>query len=130
MTSVQGVDEVLLERSEELAALSSDLDAVLKTARGRLVLRARGVRDLRRGPRPSTRQNPRGLTAREIEVLGPVAAGQTNRQIAYTLFISEKTASVHVTNILRKLGVTSRGEASAKALRLRLPGPKSVQLVA
>ncbi len=49
-----------------------------------------------------------------------VAAGQSNREIAGALFISAKTASVHVSNILAKLNVTSRGEAAAAAYRLRL----------
>jgi ATP/maltotriose-dependent transcriptional regulator MalT len=61
-----------------------------------------------------------GLTARELEVLRLVAAGRSNREIADELFISVKTASVHVSNILGKLGVTSRGEAAATAHRLRL----------
>ena len=59
-----------------------------------------------------------GLTAREAEVLALVATGQTNRQIGEQLFVSEKTASVHVSNILRKLGVTSRVDAAAVAQRL------------
>ena len=49
-----------------------------------------------------------------------VAAGRSNREIAAELFISPKTASVHVSNILGKLGVASRGEAAAKAHTLRL----------
>ena len=61
-----------------------------------------------------------GLTARELEVLRLVAAGRSNREIAGELFISVKTASVHVSNILGKLGVTGRGEAAAAAHRLRL----------
>jgi DNA-binding CsgD family transcriptional regulator len=61
-----------------------------------------------------------GLTPREREVLRLVAAGRSNREIAGALFISAKTASVHVSNILGKLGVTSRGEAAATAHRLRL----------
>jgi DNA-binding CsgD family transcriptional regulator len=61
-----------------------------------------------------------GLTAREFEVLRLVAAGRSNREIAAELFISAKTASVHVSNILGKLGVTSRGEAAAAAHRRRL----------
>jgi DNA-binding NarL/FixJ family response regulator len=56
-----------------------------------------------------------GLTAREREVLERLAAGRTNRQIADELFISTKTASVHVSNILAKLGVANRGEAAARA---------------
>ncbi|WP_187369105.1 helix-turn-helix transcriptional regulator [Baekduia soli] len=57
------------------------------------------------------------LTPREREVLGLIADGRTNRQIAETLFISEKTASVHVSNILSKLGAANRGEAAAQAHR-------------
>ena len=61
-----------------------------------------------------------GLTAREFEVLRLVAAGRSNREIATELFISAKTASVHVSNILGKLGVATRGEAAATAHRLHL----------
>ena len=59
-----------------------------------------------------------GLTPREAEVLALVSAGRTNRQIGEELFVSEKTASVHVSNILRKLGVSSRIDAAAIAQRL------------
>jgi DNA-binding NarL/FixJ family response regulator len=55
------------------------------------------------------------LTAREREILGLVALGRSNRQIGTQLFISAKTASVHVSNILAKLGVAGRGEAVAVA---------------
>jgi ATP/maltotriose-dependent transcriptional regulator MalT len=61
-----------------------------------------------------------GLTPREREVLGLVADGRSNRQIAEELFISAKTASVHVSNILAKLGVANRAEAAAAAHRLGL----------
>ena len=61
-----------------------------------------------------------GLTPRELEVLRLVADGRSNREIAGELFISAKTASVHVSNILAKLEVTSRGEAAATAHRLGL----------
>ena len=61
-----------------------------------------------------------GLTSRETEVLGLVAEGCSNGQIAERLFISRKTASVHVSNILAKLGVASRGEAAARAYRMGL----------
>jgi len=64
-----------------------------------------------------------GLTGRELEVLRLVAAGRSNRDIANELFISPKTASVHVSNILGKLGVASRGEAAAKAHALHLADP-------
>jgi DNA-binding NarL/FixJ family response regulator len=65
-------------------------------------------------------QPPFGLTAREVDVLRLVAAGQTNPQIAEALYISRKTASHHVSNILRKLGVTTRVEAAGVAHRLGL----------
>ena len=61
-----------------------------------------------------------GLTPREVEVLALVAAGRSNRQIAQALFISPKTVSVHVSNILAKLGVAGRVEAAAIAHRLGL----------
>ena len=61
-----------------------------------------------------------GLSARELEVLALVADGRTNRQIAETLFITEKTAGHHVSNVLAKLGVASRVEAAAFAHRAGL----------
>jgi ATP/maltotriose-dependent transcriptional regulator MalT len=86
-------------------------------------LRELGVRGLARGPRPGTRANPANLTARELEVLGLLVEGRSNRQIAEALFISDKTASVHVTNLMAKLGVHSRLEAAAMARRLGLEEP-------
>jgi DNA-binding CsgD family transcriptional regulator len=76
--------------------------------------------------RPASRPSPDGLglTAREFEVLRLVAAGRSNAEIAAELFIAAKTASVHVSNILAKLGVSSRGEAAATAHRLRLFDPE------
>jgi predicted ATPase/DNA-binding CsgD family transcriptional regulator len=64
-----------------------------------------------------------GLTEREREVLDLLAAGRSNPQIGQELFISTKTASVHVSNILAKLGVTGRAEAAAVAHRLGIYGP-------
>ena len=64
--------------------------------------------------------DPFGLTSREREVLALVAEGYTNKRIAETLFISESTAGVHVSNILGKLGVATRTEAAAVAVRLGL----------
>ncbi|MBN9618795.1 MAG: helix-turn-helix transcriptional regulator [Actinobacteria bacterium] len=58
------------------------------------------------------------LTDRERDVLAHLVDGRTNRQIAGTLYISEKTVSVHVSNILGKLGVRSRAEAAALARRV------------
>jgi DNA-binding CsgD family transcriptional regulator/tetratricopeptide (TPR) repeat protein len=81
-------------------------------------LRERGARGVRRGPRASTRKNPAGLTARELEVVALVSEGMTNSEIADRLFVSEKTVGHHVSAILRKLGARTRGEASAEAARL------------
>jgi ATP/maltotriose-dependent transcriptional regulator MalT len=64
-----------------------------------------------------------GLTPRELEVLQLVAAGRSNGEIGNALFISTKTASVHVSNILAKLGVSGRGEAAALAHRVGLTVP-------
>ena len=75
------------------------------------------------GTSPAGPAVPFGLTGRELEVLRLVAAGLGNREIAAELFISPKTASVHVSNILGKLGVASRGEAAATAHRLHLFDP-------
>ncbi len=71
-----------------------------------------------------TRDLPR-LTRRELEVLRLVAAGRNNRDIAAELFISAKTASVHVSNILGKLGVHTRVEAAAIAHRAGLAGSEA-----
>ena len=75
------------------------------------------------GTSPDGPAVPFGLTGRELEVLRLVAAGLGNREIAAELFISPKTASVHVSNILGKLGVASRGEAAATAHRLHIFDP-------
>jgi DNA-binding CsgD family transcriptional regulator len=69
---------------------------------------------------PHSQAESLGLTPREAEVLALVAEGRTNRQIGQALFITPKTASVHVSRILAKLGVTGRGEAAAIAHRLGL----------
>lgn len=58
---------------------------------------------------------PAGLTGRETEVLRLLASGATNADIAAELFISPKTASVHVSNILGKLAVPNRATAGARA---------------
>jgi len=63
---------------------------------------------------------PYGLTERELLVLRLVGAGRTNAQIGAELYISPRTAGVHVTNILRKLGVSSRVQAAALAERAGL----------
>ncbi|MBA2240843.1 MAG: response regulator transcription factor, partial [Solirubrobacterales bacterium] len=70
-----------------------------------------------RSRRGEQEERPFGLTERELQVLHRVAVGATNREIAGALFMAEKTASVHVSRILAKLGVRSRTEAAAVAHR-------------
>jgi DNA-binding CsgD family transcriptional regulator/tetratricopeptide (TPR) repeat protein len=78
---------------------------------------ARRARIKLNGDAPGPGIDAFGLTDRELEVLELLAEGRSNPQIAEVLFISRKTASVHVSNILGKLGVSSRGEAAALAHR-------------
>ena len=94
----------------------------LLAQRGRLHLQEQ-VDTVAEPEAPSSPAASLGLTRREAEVLVLVAAGRTNRQIGETLFITPKTASVHVSRILAKLGVAGRGEAAAIAHRLGLDKP-------
>jgi predicted ATPase/DNA-binding CsgD family transcriptional regulator len=80
-------------------------------------LRAEGVRRIPRGPRPSTRHNPYGLTARELEIVALLARSLTNTRIGARLHISPKTVDHHVSSILGKLGVPSREEAGRVAVQ-------------
>jgi DNA-binding NarL/FixJ family response regulator len=123
-----------MRKAEVLLETGADRDAVTETLRaahgvaaecGAEVLRERCETLARRArvalsdePAPATVEDPFGLTPREREVLVLVAAGRTNRQIGEELFMSEKTASVHVSRILAKLEVSTRGEAGAVAHRL------------
>ncbi|MEA2423753.1 MAG: hypothetical protein QOH13_163, partial [Thermoleophilaceae bacterium] len=110
-------DERELRRAlEELRELGAEAAAAIVARR----LRSRGATGVRRGPRRTTRENPANLTSREAEVLTLVAQGLRNGDIAQRLFLSEKTVSHHVSAILRKLDVRTRGEAGAAAVRLGL----------
>ena len=82
------------------------------------LLREGGVRGFPRGPRPSTKRNPAGLTNREVEVLGLIGQDMRNREIARRLHVAEKTIDHHVSAILAKLGVSSRRQAASVAVRL------------
>ena len=73
-----------------------------------------------RSPRARTRQNPAGLTGRELDVLALLSQGMRNAEIAERLVVSHKTVDHHVSAILRKLDVHTRGEAAAEAMRLGL----------
>jgi len=83
----------------------------------RQTLRATGVRGIPRGPRPSTKENPVGLTSRQMEVLVLMADGLANAEIADRLFISPKTVDHHVSAILAKLEARTRSEAVSVAFQ-------------
>ena len=68
-----------------------------------------------RGARPAARTHPAGLTGRQADVLGLIATGLSNAEIAGRLFISPKTVEHHVSAIFAKLGVTSRTQAIVRA---------------
>ena len=95
--------------------LLREIDALARAAR--LELRD-GEGTVHSPPARSTAPDPHGLTAREREVLTLIEQGRTNGEIGEELFISTRTASVHVSNILRKLGVSNRVEAARVAHRL------------
>jgi ATP/maltotriose-dependent transcriptional regulator MalT len=101
------------DRLEGLAGFER-LGARPAAARLARELRAGGVAALPRGPRPATRANPAGLTARQLEILGLLGEGLRNAEIATRLHLSTRTVDHHVSAVLAKLGVTSR-QAAARA---------------
>ena len=109
-------DEPLRRALDELHRLGAQPAAASVARR----LRHRGVRGLPRGPRAATRQNPANLTVREVEVLALVTQGFRNAEIGKRLFLSEKTVDHHVSAILRKLAVRTRGQAASEAARIGL----------
>lgn len=109
-------EEPLRQALEELQQLGARPAASIVMRR----LRELGARDIRRGPRPSTTANAAALTAREIDVLRLVADGLRNAAIGERLFLSPRTVEHHVSAILAKLDVDSRGQAVVKARQLGL----------
>jgi len=105
----------------ELAALAifEQLGARPISEKLKQKLRIQGVR-IPRGPRPATRENPFGLTAREVEVLARLVEGLNNNAIAKKLTLSTRTVEHHIASILQKMDVTSRNEAVTLALKENL----------
>jgi len=105
-------------------ALGDEAGAGLELDAARKVFVELGAEpDLTRLTKPAGKvhpERPDGLTARELEVLGLVASGKTNKAIAHELFLSEKTVDRHVSNIFLKLGVSSRAAATAYAFTHKL----------
>ena len=114
------------DESVQLAELEifKRLGAASAADRVRQALRAAGAHGVPRGPRPSTQKNPAGLTNRQVEVLGLIANGLSNAEIAERLFISYKTVDHHVSTILAKLEARTRAEAVAVAMQSNLIKPK------
>ena len=81
-------------------------------------LRDLGVERVPRGPQPSTRANPAGLTSRQVDVLRLVADGLTNAEIAQRLHLSVRTVDHHVSAVLTRLGLASRRDAARAATEL------------
>ena len=120
--SVAAHEALELSRATGMAHLAADVEALMRRARMRPVGAGGSV-----AVEPSTPLAELGLTSREAEVLSLVADGLSNGEIAERLFISRKTASVHVSNILGKLGVSTRVQAAALAHRQGLlRGPADV----
>jgi DNA-binding CsgD family transcriptional regulator len=112
--------------AEGHAPLRAQIDALAE--RARITLREQPAAD-RQISRPPDAAEKYGLTRRELAVLRLLAAGRSNAQIGAQLYISPRTAGVHVTNILRKLGVSNRVQAAAQAERAGLIDPPSVPSV-
>jgi DNA-binding CsgD family transcriptional regulator len=104
----------------EALGILAELGAVRTARRLRAELRRRGVAGVPRGPRPSSAANAAGLTARQMEVLGLLAEGLTNADIAARLTLSPKTVENHISAVLDKLEVATRGQAVAAARRRHL----------
>ena len=94
-----------------------EVGARAAAAAARRRMKQLGVRAIPRGPRPSTRSAPAGLTAREQEVLALLTEGLPDREISARLFISERTVHHHVSAVLSKIGVSSRTAAAREAAR-------------
>lgn len=104
----------------EALAIFENLGARPAAVLVRRQLRQQGIGGIPRGPRPSTRTNQAGLTSRQLEVLGLMAEGLSNAEIAARLLTSLKTIDHHVSAVLVKLGVHSRSQAISMAFQMEL----------
>jgi DNA-binding NarL/FixJ family response regulator len=94
----------------------------------RRTMRDLGIRGIPAGARTATKAHPRGLTAREQQILQLLSEGQSNEEISATLFISVRTVEHHVSAILGKLGVSTRHRAAKEARQLGLTHADYVSL--
>jgi DNA-binding CsgD family transcriptional regulator len=108
----RGRAEACLQRAyhDAMKMAASPLEERIEGLARRARISLRGFEDVD-VPDADTLAADLGLTSREVQVLGQLAAGRTDREIAEAMFISKKTVSVHVSNILRKLDVPNRIEA-------------------
>ena len=118
MLSLLDDEQALAEAIHIARGLGAEPLARRVTAR----MRELGMR-VPRGPRKTTRANPAGLTARQLEVLALIAEGLTNAEIADRLVVSQRTAEHHVAAVLAKLGAATRRDAARRAAELRLLEP-------
>ena len=109
----------------EALSISDSLGAAPLARRVRTALRQLGVPNVPRGPMAGTRENPAGLTDRQLEVLRLLARGLTNGEIATQLVLSVRTVDRHVAEILAKLGVSSRRQAAARAEALGITSARA-----
>jgi DNA-binding CsgD family transcriptional regulator/tetratricopeptide (TPR) repeat protein len=111
VAALSGSERLLRSAVETFEAV----DAPAAARRVRSQLREVGARGIPRGPRPSTKANPGGLTPRQVEVLRLVSEGLTNADIAAALVISRRTVDHHVSAVLARLGAANRVEAASLA---------------
>jgi DNA-binding CsgD family transcriptional regulator len=115
-----GAARAALADARALGARWLEQETAALAHRARLDLEHRDARAGEASADGDDGENPFGLTPRERQVLALISQGATNRQIGAALFMAEKTASVHVSRILAKLGVRTRTQAAAVAHRLHL----------